>query len=268
MVWGLVALALVLAGAGYVVWSTLTVEVKEYRVPVPTAGRDGFTIVQISDLHGRTGFLNGRVHELVNRLEPDLICVTGDLANHRGQLPQVIREIGKLRARHGVFFVPGNYEREESAGLLRKRRLERDVYKEHLRGEMEVLENAFRRVKVGETDVFVYGFDNSIYGNERYTAEGEEREGEFRLYLAHSPNIVHFLRGLGLQPHLLLVGHTHGGQIRLFNRTVGAYSYFHIGLKKAGEVFYFAINRGLGTVKIPVRLNCRPEISVYRVTGK
>ncbi|HEU4964569.1 MAG TPA: metallophosphoesterase [Bacilli bacterium] len=249
---------------GYLAWGTWAVEVKEYRVP--SKGRDSFTIVQISDLHGKTRFFNGRVHQMVNALQPDLICVTGDLTNHRGQLPQVMAELAQLRARHGVFFVPGNYEREEVV-RLRKRAITGENYLAHVKGELVVLENAFRRVRIGETDVFVYGFDNSTYGRERYTARGQERDGEFRLYLAHSPNIVHYLRGLGVTPNLLLVGHTHGGQIRLFNRTFGAYSYFHVGLRKAGEAFYFAINKGLGTVKVPFRIDCRPEISVYRVRG-
>jgi predicted MPP superfamily phosphohydrolase len=56
-----------------------------------------------------------------------------------------------------------------------------------------------------------------------------------------------------------------GGQIRLFDRTSGSYRHFHVGVKKTGPDRYFAISRGLGTVKLPIRLNCFPEISVYDI---
>ncbi|WP_269768020.1 metallophosphoesterase [Tumebacillus avium] len=223
--------------------------------------------MQVSDIHGATRFLNGRLSRLVNRFKPDIICVTGDLANHRGQLPRVIGEIAEFRAGHGVFFVPGNYEREEQTGFWQKGLITGPpTYRDYLNGEMTVLENEARTVQVGETDVFIYGFDNSIYGNEAITADLPE--DAFVLLLAHSPNIIRFLDKHQIQGDLLLCGHTHSGQIRLFGRTIGAYKHFHIGVKQVADHAYFAITRGLGMVKLPLRLNCRPEIAVYDLVQK
>ncbi|MFS1512713.1 hypothetical protein VQL36_09785 [Chengkuizengella sp. SCS-71B] len=68
-----------------------------------------------------------------------------------------------------------------------------------------------------------------------------------------------------LRYNLLLTGHTHGGQIRFFHKTFGAYKHFHVGMKKITPQSFFYINRGLGTVKLPIRVNCSPEISVMRL---
>ncbi|HZG81439.1 MAG TPA: metallophosphoesterase, partial [Brevibacillus sp.] len=79
------------------------------------------TLIHITDLHGRKRFLNGPLHRLINKWQPDLVCVTGDLVQHRGQLDRVMGEIGRIRAREGIFFVPGNYEREEKRVIGKKR---------------------------------------------------------------------------------------------------------------------------------------------------
>lgn len=257
---GLVAVGVL----GYLVFQKGYVEVNRY--PIPCEFGNGLRIVQISDLHGKTKFLNGSLSRLVNGLDADLVCVTGDLASRQRQLPRVIREIAKIRAKHGIFFVPGNYEKEESVGLgFRKRMIDGDSYRPLVEGVMRVLVNEEFEVEVGESKVWIYGLDNSIYGNERYTAEPCAGDGCFKLFLAHSPNAIHFLEENGLQGHLLLTGHTHGGQVRVFGRTFGAYKHFHTGVTRLGSGLYFAVNRGLGTVKIPFRVQCLPDIAVYEV---
>jgi predicted MPP superfamily phosphohydrolase len=105
-----------------------------------------------------------------------------------------------------------------------------------------------------------------LYGNERLHTSAENLQAnDYVILMAHSPSIIDFIRFNNLSYNLLLVGHTHGGQVRLFGKTVGAYKHFHVGMKLVGENSYFHINRGLGTVKIPVRLACSPEVSVFKL---
>lgn len=52
-----------------------------------------------------------------SKWQPDLVCVTGDLTQHHGQLEKVMREIAKIKMKDRIFFVPGNYEREERRGF-------------------------------------------------------------------------------------------------------------------------------------------------------
>ncbi len=179
------------AGAMYVVVQTLYVQTT--RVHLTVKDLPSLTLIHITDLHGRIRFLNGSLHRLLNRWRPDMVFVTGDLAQNSGQLAYVMDEIARVRVKRGIYFVPGNYEREEMRGV---RSLIRDVE-------------------------------------------------------------VH--------ADLLLTGHTHGGQVRLFGKTFGAYKHFHIGSKKDRQVGLFSISRGLGTSRLPLRLHCFPEITVYLI---
>jgi Predicted phosphohydrolases len=89
----------------------VTIEVPIDDLP---AALNGFTIVQISDIHvGPT--IKGRyvdaIVDAVNRLKPDLIAVTGDVVD--GSVPQLTRHtqpLSRLSARHGAFLVTGNHE--------------------------------------------------------------------------------------------------------------------------------------------------------------
>src|SRR6185295_12114289 len=87
------------------------VEIKLAKLP---RALDGFTIVQLSDLHtGLTidrAFVQ-RVVDHANRLSPDLIALTGDLVDGKVEdLRDDVAPLGQLRARHGVFAVTGNHE--------------------------------------------------------------------------------------------------------------------------------------------------------------
>jgi uncharacterized protein len=228
------------------------------------------TIVHITDLHGRTRFLNGKLHRLINKWQPDIVCVTGDLTQHRGQLEQVVQEIARIQAKDGIFFVPGNYEREEMRGLRKRRysQSEYEVMKQVWQQSMIVLENSRASLTYDNGLFTVYGFDNSVYGNEHYTPHPRETKPDFTLFLAHSPKIISYIEKNELSADLLLTGHTHGGQIRILGKTAGAYKHFHTGVKADRRVGIFAISRGLGTVKIPLRLNCFPDMTVYRINAE
>lgn len=263
-------IATIIAGISVIAWLLIhTLFVQTTVVDMNHARLPALTIVHISDLHGRTRFLNGSLHRLINDWQPDLVCVTGDLAQHPEQLEGVMREIARIRAKDGIFFVPGNYEREELRGF-RKRKYPKDTYnrmKQVWQQSMIVLENSGASLSYHTGKLEVYGFDNSEYGNERYTGEhdGKGKEKAFTLFLAHSPNIISSIKRHELTADLLLTGHTHGGQIRILGKTVGAYKHFHIGAKADQQVGIFAISRGLGTTKIPVRMHCFPEVTIYRI---
>ncbi|RNB78021.1 metallophosphoesterase [Brevibacillus panacihumi] len=238
---------------------TTIVECRAPRLPA-------LTLIHITDLHGRTHFLNGSLHRLINKWQPDLVCVTGDLVQFRRQLKRVMGEIGRIEAREGIFFVPGNYEREEKRviGKLRYTDQEYERMKRVWEGSMRVLENQGIAVPFENKILYLYGFDNSVYGNEKYVPQHREEEPDYTVFLAHSPNIISYIEERGLRADLLLTGHTHGGQVRLFGKTWGAYKHFHVGVKPDNRVGLFAISRGLGTTKLPVRFGCFPEITVYR----
>jgi predicted MPP superfamily phosphohydrolase len=227
-----------------------------------------FTVAQLSDIHGRTRFINGSISEIVNKINPDYVVITGDLASKKKQLIRVFEELRKIKC-HYIFFVPGNYEREWSSNF-RKCKYSKEEYEfiiHTLQHQgITVLENSGAMIGVDGKRLFIYGFDNSIYGNERLSTSDENwQSSDYKILLAHSPSIIKLIDENQLPYDLLLVGHTHGGQIRLFDRTIGAYKNVHVGLKQVKKGKFFYINRGLGTVKIPIRVACRPEIAVFQI---
>ncbi|MED4584200.1 metallophosphoesterase [Brevibacillus choshinensis] len=247
------------------VFQTLYVQTSSVHLTVPRM--PPLTLIHITDLHGRTRYLNGSLHRLLNRWKPDIVCVTGDLVQNSGQLARLMEEIAKIEAKHGIYFVPGNYEREEIRGWQKRLYTTGEIAacKKQWESQMTVLENEESLIKIGEALIRVYGFDNSTYGNEQYDTHRKVEHVDWTVFLAHSPNIISLIHEKGIHADLLLTGHTHGGQVRLFGRTFGAYKDFHIGQKKDKLVGLFSISRGLGTAKIPMRLNCFPEITVFLI---
>jgi len=258
--------------------STLWVRISTVKIKCNT--ESDFKIIQLTDIHGRVSFLNGSLSHMVNRLNPDCVVITGDLATRRRQFSKVLMEINSIQCSH-IYFVPGNYERECMAGI-RKRQLTEIEYYEIINAlqqiNVEVLVNEGRQLDNGNRKIIIYGFDNSIYGNEQLTMHEEDYSStDEMILLAHSPSIIKYIQKNGLSFDLLLTGHTHGGQIRVFNKTIGAYKNYHVGLKRISEhenvggrsagKGYFYINRGLGTVKLPFRIGCMPEIAVFEFSS-
>lgn len=216
-------------------------------------------VVQLSDLHGRTRFLNGRLSDRVNALKPDVVCLTGDLVSHLSDLPRVLAELRRLECPH-IYFVAGNWERETLSGS-RKRLLSQSESAALLTAVAvvaRVLLNAGDSLTVGDLRLRIYGYDNSIYGLER--PERWHGEAEVRLLLAHSPQIIESVRRGAVPFDLLLTGHTHGGQVRLFGLTAARGRRWHVGARRetGGGVFY--VSRGLGTTRLPLRLGSLPEV--------
>ncbi len=228
----------------------------------------GLSIVHISDLHGKVRFLNGRLSSLVLKSQPDLLFITGDLTTNPKQLELVIKELQIIKDQKvPIFFVPGNYEREFKSYFRKQYYSKEEAHRrDHLLSEyLTILENQGQSLKINGVSLYLYGFDNSIYGNENYCCNVDNEKHDLVCFLAHSPNIISYINKENLDFNLLFVGHTHGGQIRFFNRTIGPYKKFHVGLKKLNNHQYFFITAGIGTVKLPIRFNCNPEIAIFHI---
>ncbi|MDF2720684.1 MAG: hypothetical protein K0Q59_359 [Paenibacillus sp.] len=226
-------------------------------------------IVHISDLHGRTRFWTGTIGEIVDSLKPDIVCVTGDLFNRLDQLPAVMDELSRLECKY-LFFVPGNHEWEERV-YLRKRKFTEEEHSRVLKDigvrHMRVLANEGELVQIRKSFIYLYGFDNSVYGRERFVPPQQNIDGAFSLTMAHSPSILRWLHKRGIRFNLLLSGHTHGGQIRLFGKPFRRYGKHRSGLNELEPNQYMYNNRGLGTIHLPFRFGCRPEVALIRIVG-
>ena len=240
--------------------------VKHVEVPLPGLSPDlhGFTIAQISDVHvGPTikrDFVEAIV-ERVNRLEADMVAITGDLVDGSvRELAMHTEPLGRLRSRHGTYIVTGNHEYYSGAqGWIREfRRLGARV----LLNEHVILERAGALIAVaGVTDYSAHHFDQH-HRSDPHRAIAGAPDDALRILLAHQPRSAHHAAQAGFD--LQLSGHTHGGQFWPWNFFVPLQQPFTAGLKRLGTLWIY-INRGTGYWGPPMRFGIPSEITLIRL---
>jgi len=239
-----------------------TVEVPIIDLP---AALHGFTIAQISDLHVGPTIKRDYVDAIVdavNRLEADLIAVTGDLVDGSvAQLAHHTQPMSRLTARHGTYFVTGNHEYYSGARawIAELRRLGlRVLINEHV-----VLEHEGEDVVVaGVTDYSAHYYDESHRSDPHGAIAGAPANAAFKLLLAHQPRSAHSAAAVGF--HLQLSGHTHGGQFLPWNFFVRLQQPFTAGLHRLGALWVYT-SRGTGYWGPPKRLGAPSEITHLRL---
>lgn len=229
----------------------------------------GFRLIQLSDIH-HSPFLSEQeiaaAADHANTLEPDLIVLTGDYVSHsRDFITGCARALGRLKAKHGVLAVLGNHDHwTDGAAMAQAMRAE----------GIRVLENENLLVERQSASIRLLGIDDLTVRRDdlRRALEGTSRD-ETRILLAHNPAIIREAARAGID--LVLSGHTHGGQInwRLLIGREDRRTYRWLrrpsrrlmrGYARLGETHLY-VNRGLGTVVLPLRYGCSPEISVIEL---
>lgn len=230
---------------------------------------DGLRVVQLSDIH-HSPFTSReqieRAVETANNLRPDIIALTGDyVSKERAYAAPCAELMGRLRARHGVFAVLGNHDHWTDAALIT------DLFRAE---GITVLVNQGMRFEKDGAALWLAGVDDTMVGLEDLPlALAGAREDELKLLLAHNPIILRRAERAGVD--LVLSGHTHGGQVTLrsdrserSNRpqdsAVRTRRRLVKGLAKRGETQIY-VTRGLGTVVLPVRFGCPPEVSLLEL---
>jgi uncharacterized protein len=222
---------------------------------------DGLRVVHLSDIHhspftGREQV--ERAVEVANSLQPDIIALTGDYISHEREYIQPCAEmLGRLRARRGVYAVLGNHDNWVDAELIT------DLFQ--LAG-IRVLNNEGMRFEDGGASFWLAGVNDTMVGLEDLPlALAGSREDELKLLLAHNPIILRRAARAGVD--LVLAGHTHGGQVTWRSeRSASGRVRRRIlrGLGRRGNTQIY-VTRGLGTVVLPVRYGCPPEVSLLQL---
>jgi hypothetical protein len=223
------------------------------------AALDGLSIVHLSDLHftGRIGkaFFQDVV-DLSNQEEPDLVAVTGDLVDAEAYIDWVPDTLGRLRARHGVFFVLGNHDLKVDVRRLRRTLVDAGLVD---------LGGRWTRIEVRGSPIVLAG-NELPWMPPAADMRGAPPRGPdgrpLRILLSHSPDQLDW--AVARDFDLMLAGHLHGGQIRL--PLVGPIlSPSRWGVRFASGTFYreptiLHVSRGVSG-KWPLRLNCPPEMT-------
>ena len=219
---------------------------------------EGFKIVHLTDIH-HSKFVSFnevfRMVELANRQDPDVVFLTGDYITWSKKFIAPVSEALKnLKSRFGSYAILGNHDiRVDADGITRA--LEK--------AQIRVLRNSSERIDFKRDSLWIAGVDEYSYGQSDIPkAMREVPLSQPRILLAHNPEIV-----VGSSSHLMLAGHTHGGQIKIpYMRSLNAVTQpsqeFLEGFVRSGKTQMY-ISRGLGKVVVPVRILCPPEIPVF-----
>ena len=244
------------------------VEVLLQKLP---ARLDGFTIAQLSDFHYDPHFTATPIEaavNVVNGLNADLAVLCGDyvtaplLGARRGWLRAAeaadpcARLLGRLRTRLGVVAVLGNHDAFTDPGHV-TRALEVEG--------IRVLRNQSIPIEHNGASFWLAGVNAVLGGGANiHEALRGVPGSKAVVLLCHEPDFADQVARFGVD--LQLSGHSHGGQVRL--PLVGPLYLpplarkYPWGLRRIGPMLLYT-NCGIGTIRIPVRWNCPPEITVF-----
>lgn len=226
---------------------------------------EGLRIGLLTDIHAegpRSGSHVRRAVRMLARQRPDLIAITGDLAEDAPGLHAVADALAELRAPLGVFTVPGNHD--HVAGI--------ESWRQAIQARTAVhdLTNRYVLLDHGGARVCVGGVDDYYEGQPRLLLPPPGAR-DLTVVLAHSPDQAERCRRGHDAVDLIVSGHTHGGQVRIPFVGAPVSSAEHPDLYDAGlrrrpwtQVY---TSRGVGTTGLPVRFFARPEVSILTLTA-
>ena len=246
----------------FCLWQNTTLTVTHYTCTKSTLPKvfDGYRIVQISDLHNASfGRSNCRLVRKIKALSPDLIVITGDIADgNRTDVDTTVNFAEQAAAIAPVYYVTGNHELWLNA----------KDYDAILTGlgsvGVTVLADAAVTLTREEDSIALLGLrEESLGGTALQHLSEETADVPFRILLAHEPQYTAEYEASGVD--LVFTGHAHGGQFRLpfvggiYAPDQGFFPAYSEGMHALGKTDLI-VSRGLGNSVIPVRLFNFPEI--------
>jgi predicted MPP superfamily phosphohydrolase len=243
----------------------LSVDHLEIPIAGLPAALEGKRIAQLSDIHLSDYFTPDRFASAiraVTRHAPDWLVLTGDVVGNNAEAAAGV--VDPLRTLSmPIYAVYGNHDYWSDNATV----------EHYLRqANVNILLNESAQIESG---LWLAGVDDLWSGRPDLKATMERiPAGASTILLAHEPDffdtVLHEAAPIALQ----LSGHSHGGQVRLPTTQrdpAGYYSYapilpmygrrYPIGLRQInGRLVY--TNRGLGVWPIPLRFNCRPELTM------
>lgn len=256
------------SGAG--VYSTFVephwLELKKVAVRLPRlpSSFNGFTILQLSDMHHGKYVPMSYLEECLKRaskIKPDAVALTGDFVSQRASDVFPCMEIIKtLKAKHGVFAIPGNHDYWTNISTVRNSFIKADI---------PFFINQHTVIRRGGEKILFGGLDDLWGGHPNFYKTFPSRtENAAKILMMHNPDL--FEASIPFPVDFIMAGHTHGGQVSLplFGPPVVPSNF---GSKYASGFFKNAlssmyVNRGLGVIFPPIRFRVRPEITLFTLT--
>jgi predicted MPP superfamily phosphohydrolase len=222
------------------------------RISLTASKKPAHRILQVSDIHhkGNRAFLQEVVRR-INEQSPDLVLFTGDLIEEAHYLPEALELMAGIKS--PIYGVPGNHDYWSKAPFDKFARC------------FEATGGAWlmdRSITAAGGKICIHGI--TCMG--RKSATLQLVPGIKNILLMHYPMWVEKLTQTGWD--LILAGHSHGGQVRIpfYGAPVVPFGVgrYQLGMFEtpAGRLY---VNPGIGWFPIPIRFNCRPEITVFEI---
>jgi len=269
-----------LGASSYGIWNAFSPRVTEVTVPIKHLPRiwENRPVVHLSDIH--LGHIHGKTFikklvERVNRLNPYIILITGDLFDGvDGRYNEFVEQINRFQTTRGVYFITGNHEhyvgRKKSLNIIKKTQL-------------KVLDNEL--TDIDGLQILGISYPGIKRKSEIKGLPEKDIADSARILLFHTPTNIQLDGGNRLDHHyntywkpdtsfalnkklnidLQLSGHTHYGQIFPFNiLSRWLFNGFDYGLKQDGD-FHIYTSCGAGSWGPPMRTAGKSEIVLIKL---
>lgn len=258
---GMVAMVVV---AGYINARNPRIKKLNLHISKTVTGSRELNLVMASDIHLGTLIAKRKANKLVatiNSLNPDLVLFAGDVVDE-DLTPVIMNNLGanlsQIRAKLGVYAIPGNHEYIGGAEPAIR------YLEEH---GVKVLRDTSIRI---DNRIYLVGRDDR--DKMRFTGKARLELGELMKGVDHSCPVIlmdhqpfHLDQTVHENVDLQLSGHTHHGQIWPLNLITSAMYEISSGYLKKGDT-HFYVSNGFGTWGPPIRLGNRPEIVHIKLT--
>ncbi|MGB4853533.1 MAG: metallophosphoesterase, partial [Ignavibacteria bacterium] len=239
----------------------------------------GTTLTLISDIHSGPYMdinLMREYTDVINDLKSDIIVIPGDLTNsNKLEVHPLANAFRNLKAPKGIFGSLGNHDYFSDAEYIA------NVISNET--PVKLLRNNSEFININGKDLIIIGCEDTRQSNSSSDPvlmkyfnntfnEAEIKAKEKNLDFNNLPKLVLFHKPYFFEemnkrnPDLILSGHTHGGQVVLAKfgninlSFAGAVSKYISGLYEFGNSSMY-VSRGIGSVGLPIRFNCKPEIT-------
>ncbi len=240
---------------------------------------DGLRIVQFSDIHLGSFSKNSKILTKavlkINELHPDILLFTGDIVNNfANELKGYEPYLNKLSSKYGKYAILGNHDYGDYSlwpDSDSKSKNMDEIRNAITNNGFKLLLNQWDTVKIKDTSLCIIGVEN--WGHPPFpqyakldVATQNLPDKSFKILLSHDPAHWHAAVEPQTNIQLTLSGHTHGGQFGI--KVAGIefspiyfYQKYWGGLYQS-EYQKLYVNRGLGTIGFPGRVEMRPEITL------
>lgn len=235
--------------------------IKEYHIASKDlpAEFNGFRIAFATDFHYESRFSHKRLPSLINALKSlnaDILLLGGDYRGRDGgDVKELFSALSNVQTQYGTYAVMGNHEREGNDSLVRKAMNETGI---------KLLEHSTDTIKKEKNFILITGIRNPFdLKRNGVSPTLSLKPKDFVIMLTHTPDYAEDTDISNTD--LVLAGHTHGGQISLFNKWTPARfskygNRFLTGKKYNSAGIPIIISNGLGTSRKDIRLFTPSEI--------